>query len=113
MKKVILASFLLSLSACSSIPTSPGVISNQTVLDEKVLIAVELAYKTEVLAIETGINTGVIAGAAAVKIADLDNKAYLAVLVARNAYATGNASTYLGAVASARAAVAGLARVVK
>lgn len=113
MKRIILASFLLPLSACASIPTSPAVLANTTVLDEKGLLAVESMYKAEVILIEIGIRSGQVHGALATKVKVLDNKAYLAVLGARAAYATGNSSTYIGALAAAKAAIADLMGVVK
>ena len=108
MKRIILASFLLSLSACASIPMSPGVVSNKTVLDEKGLLAVEGVYKAELLVLKTGVESGLIHGAMAGKVKALDNRAYLAVLGARAAYAAGNSSSYFTALASARSAIADL-----
>ena len=113
MKKIILASFLLPLSACASIPTSPVVVANTTALDEKSLLAVESMYKAEVVLIEVGVKSGKIQGDLATRVKQLDNRAYLAVLGARAAYATGNSSSYFEALRAAKNAVADLKAVLQ
>lgn len=114
MKKIILAACLagmaFTLSACSlvGIPDSPRQAADQTMLDEQALTGIELAYKAARLAVETGVDAGLVKGQNAARFAELDDKAYTAVKAARAAYAAGNASGYLEALSSARAAVTDL-----
>lgn len=105
MKRIILASFLLPLSACASIPMSPGVITNQTVLDEKLLLGVEQAYSAELIVVKAGVKTGMIRGDRARRIAGVDNRAYRAVIAARMAYRAGNAGGYSAAIVDAQSAI--------
>ena len=110
MKRLILATTmpLLLLTGCTFgevASTPPAVVASRTVLDEQGVLAVELAYKAARLAVEAGVDAGAIKGETALRFADLDNKAFLAVTVARNAYAAGNAASYSDALVKGREAV--------
>lgn len=109
MRKLILGALLpLALTACAglgSVPTSPGAVASQTVLDEQGALGVELAYKAFRTALEVATDAGVLRGANATKAAALDNRAYAAVGAARAAYRAGNAASYAQAVTEARAAI--------
>lgn len=96
------------LTACETIPASPGSAADTTVLDEQAAYGVELAYAAARTAAEVGVKAGFIKGETAVKVASADQKAYAAVLLARAAYDTGNADTYETALIDARAAIAAL-----
>jgi hypothetical protein len=114
MKRLIFAACAaLALTGCSGlaglaggIPPTPVAAADETVLDEQAALAVELAYKAARLAVETGVDAGVVRGAQATRLAELDNQAYAAVLAARRAYRAGNATSYGAALAEARAAIA-------
>ena len=102
---------LCALSACTppaTIPPAPGAIADKTVLDEQGALAAELAYKAARIALETGVDAGVIRGATAARIAALDAKAYAALRVVRRAYEAGNATSYAAALVTVRAAIADL-----
>lgn len=92
-------------AGCSTIPTAPVDLADQTVLDEQAGAGVELAYKAFRTALELAVDAGVLKGDAATKAAALDNRAYGAVLVVRKAYAAGNATDYYAATTTARAAI--------
>lgn len=113
MKKMFLAAVCMAtaLAGCatlSSVPSSPSVVANKTVLDEQGMLAVELAYSAARIAVETGVDAGVIKGQAALRFATLDNKAFLAVAAVRQAYKAGNATSYSAALKEGRAAVTDL-----
>jgi hypothetical protein len=112
MKRMILAALAplalcgcAGLSALTSLPAAPVAVANETTLDEQGALAVELAYKAARLAMETGVDAGAIRGETAVRVAELDNTAYAAVLAARRAYRAGNATSYGAALAEARGAI--------
>lgn len=111
MKRMILClAAVLVLSACTfgslaSVPPAPSGLANRTVLDEQGALAVELAYKAARTAVELAVDTGLLKGPAAAQVADLDNRAFLAVTSARSAYAAGNAASYSAALGEAREAV--------
>lgn len=111
MKRLIFAACAaLALSGCGltglgSVPAAPVEAADQTVLDEQAALSIELAYKAARLAIETAVDAGAIRGEQATRFAELDNRAYAAVLAARRAYRAGNAVSYGAAVAEARAAI--------
>lgn len=105
MKKLLLIACALAvpLSACEtipSIPASPSAVTNLTKADEQVALTAELAYKSWRLAVETGVNSGLIKGQLAGHVAQLDNQLYSALQAVESAYATGNASSLAAAVAS-------------
>lgn len=122
MKRTILLTAALVLSACTpsgiastgataadvaGVP-APVTVADKTLLDEKALTGIELAYKAARIAVELGVDTGVIKGATATRFAALDNQAFLAVTTARSAYRTGNAPSYRTALSEAQAAIAGI-----
>jgi len=100
----------LALAACTptitNIPTSPAALSDRTIADEQVAIGLELGYKAFRLALELGVDAGVIKGPRATQAAAADQRAYAALLVARAAYRTGNAGDYITAAREANAAIA-------
>lgn len=101
----------LALAACTpptSIPPAPSTVADKTTLDEQGMLAVELAYKAARMAVETGVDTGLVHGAAAARFASLDNTAYAALQAVRAAYRTGNATNYANALTQARSAITGL-----
>ena len=111
MKRLIPLALLCALSACTppaTIPPAPGAVADKTILDEQGALAAELAYKAVRIALETGVDVGVIRGATAARIAALDAKAYAALKVVRSAYEAGNADSYAAALITARAAIADL-----
>lgn len=112
MKKIFLVIALGMMSACAMVP-GPAVYANKTVLDEKAMLTAEIAYKAETVVIQTGVDAGVIKGPLAAKIAVIDNKAYLALLSARAAYAAGNSAGFAEAVGNAQAAVVELKGILK
>lgn len=111
MIRLIPLALLCALPACTpfnTIPPAPGAVANKTVLDEQGALAAELAYKAARVAIETGVDAGLIRGATAAKVATLDAKAYAALGVVRKAYEAGNAASYNAAIVTARAAITDL-----
>ena len=111
MKNPLLLALLCALPACTpvnTIPPAPAAVADKTVLDEQGALAAELAYKAARIAIETGVDAGLIRGATATKIAALDAKAYAALKIVRQAYAAGNATSYASGLATARAAISDL-----
>jgi len=115
MKRMIFAICgALALASCgavtapAAIPPSPSTLADKTVLDEQGALAAELAYKAARLAVETGVDAGVIKGANATRFAALDSKAFAALQTVRAAYRAGNATTYSAALTQARAAISDL-----
>jgi hypothetical protein len=111
MIRLISVALLCALPACTSlntIPPAPGTIADKTTLDEQGALAAELAYKAARIAIETGVDAGLIRGTTAGRVAALDAKAYAALGIVRKAYAAGNAASYTAAITTARAAIADL-----
>ena len=111
MKRFIPILLLCALSACvpvNSIPPAPAAIADKTILDEQGALTAELAYKAARVALETGVDAGVIRGDTAARIAALDAKAYAALRIVRRAYEAGNAASYASALATARSAIADL-----
>lgn len=109
MKRLLLATCLalaplagcVGLSDMPNIKGGPGVIANQTVLDEKTGIAIETAYSAAAEAATLAIRAGVVSPATAQRIADVDRRAYAAVQATRAAYDAGNSSSYQVAAAQA------------
>ena len=96
MKRLIALCLPLALMACggvtgaiNSLPPSPSAIADSTVLDEQGALAAELAYKAARVAVETGVDAGLIRSATAAKVAKLDQRAFTALGVVRKAYAAG------------------------
>lgn len=103
MKKLILACCAaLAIAACSPTTTSgPGpiggapVISTQgTVMDEKALIAAELAYNTAGESYLVARERGLLPAATLAQARTVLGRAYSALLLARRAYAIGDANTF-------------------
>lgn len=109
MRKLFLAAMLVTgtLAGCTgmNVPTSPGAVASQTVLDEQGALGVELAYKAFRTALELAVDAGALKGARATQAAALDQRAYAAVGAARAAYRAGNATSYTQAVSEARGAI--------
>lgn len=107
----LFAAALLSLSlvGCGMLTTSPGAPSEyaeQTTLDERAALSVELAYKAARLALEVAVDSGALTGNAAATAAEADRRAYAAVQAVRAAYRAGNAESYDVAITEAHAALA-------
>lgn len=75
----------------------PSTVADRTILDEKVGISVELAYKAWRVALETALDAKLVPASKAAQLAALDKKAYDATLIVQGAYATGNATSYRAA----------------
>lgn len=114
MKRIILAvTAALALSGCALaglptnlLPTAPAAVADRTILDEKAAVAVELTYKAWRTAAEAATDAGWVKGAQAVKVADLDRRAYDAVKAVRAAYNAGNAANYKAAFVNAQKVLA-------
>lgn len=103
----------LALAGCTpggltSVPASPAEVADTAVLDEQGALAAELAYKAARVAVETGVDAGVIRGVSATRFAELDRKAYVALEKVRTAYRIGNADSYASALTEARGAITAL-----
>jgi hypothetical protein len=109
MKKLLIAFAALSLTACSTavVPT-PVEVADRVVLDERIAVSVELAYKAARTAVETAVDAGLVKGDKATTLAALDRKAYTAVLAVRAAYNAGNAQSYNDAVLQAQVAISSI-----
>ena len=111
-KLLILVSLALALPGCATLggmlPPSPAAVSDRTVLDEQAALSVELAYQAAGIAIRAATATGVVRGETATRIAELDSRAYRAVLAVRAAYDAGNAQSYGVAAENARAEIVAL-----
>ncbi len=116
MKRFLIPVFAaLALSSCaglsgivSRLPTAPVGVADQNTLDERGALAVELAYQAANRAAEALVDGGLIEGASATRVAELDRKAFAAVQAARRAYDTGNAASYTDALREARSEIAAL-----
>jgi hypothetical protein len=92
MKKfLLLCALSVRSAACSvcgfsTIPTSPSSIANTTKLDEQAALTAQLAYKSWRIAVETGVNAGLIKGQLATHVAQLDNQLYSALQAVDAAY---------------------------
>lgn len=100
----------LSLSACGTvptyigkIPTAPVVVADTTVLDEKGLLGLTTAYEALGMLIDLVPVEG--NPARAKTLATIDQAAYDALLVAREAYRTGNAQSYSQALEAGNATI--------
>lgn len=111
---LIAAALVFALPACTTLPIAgPGPVAEATALDEKVAVSVELAYRAARVAMETGVDAGLIKGARATQVAGLDNRAYAAVLAVRAAYKAGNAASYATAAVEAQTAVSAMLGAIK
>ena len=117
MKRLLYATALsaaVMTSACNvAPPVTPSTIAATTALDEQIAVSAELAYKAARLAIETGVDAGLIKGGRATAVAAADRRAYAAVLAVRAAYRAGNAVSYATAAAEAQNAVSALLSAIK
>ncbi len=118
--KLLIIAVALALSACgatsgplANIPTAPVALADRTAADEQVAIGVEGGYKAFRLAVELGVDTGVIKGTRAALAASADQRAFAALQALRAAYKTANAADYLTAARSANSAIAQGIAVVK
>jgi len=107
MKKLLIISLacacMLPLSACvtDKVPsTAPVTYANKTAADEQLAVGAELAYKSWRLAVETGVQSGLIKGQVAGKVAALDKQLYSALSVVESAYETGNSASIVAAAAN-------------
>ena len=99
LRKILCALSALALSACSlpalmGLPAAPVAAANQTVMDEKVGIAIETAYPSAAYAATLAIRSGALSRENILRVAEIDRRAYAAVQATRAAYDAGNASTY-------------------
>lgn len=119
MKKIIVAAMMaLSLQGCAlmsalTAPPAPVEAANRTILDEQVALSIEFAYQASAQAIGVAADAGLLRGDNARKAAEIDRKAYRAVVAVRAAYDAGNATSYGAAAVNARAAIAELLSLVK
>lgn len=105
MKRFAIALVFSSLaSACATI-SAPVDVAERTTLDEQAAIAVEAAYGSTRTALEIAVDAGQLTGDRAARAAELDRRAYLAVVAVRSAYNAGNANGYADALTDAHAAV--------
>ncbi len=107
------ASPLLCLTGCqtpsTAIPSSPGQIASQTVLDEKGAIALTVGYTAASRAAALAIRVGVVTDSTKIaKIGELDRKAFALVQAVHAAYESANAASYTDAFNKAQAAIAEL-----
>lgn len=124
MKRLIVVAFALALAACAITPKAavstaaraadtigapaPANLADQTTLDEGALLRLERIYKAIRTAAEMAVDTGMIRGAMATRIADADNFAFGKLRLARAAYDTGNAASYTQALREAEPAIAAI-----
>ena len=101
-----------ALSGCGALlpmlaqaPPAPVTVADRTVLDEQALTALELAYKGGRIAAEAGVDLGFIRGEVAVKVAQIDDRAFKALGAARAAYRAGNAESYASALRDGQSAI--------
>lgn len=111
MKRFILAALAaLSLASCGagtplgSVPT-PVELADRTAKDEQAAVAIENGYKAFRMAVELGVDSGLIKGERATMVAKADQCAYAALLVFRQAYKTANSADLLAAGRSANIAI--------
>lgn len=121
MKRLIMLAALtaLSVAACAPlattvpVPSAPVELADKTTLDEQAALSVEVAYRAAVLAAEVAVDSGLLKGEAAARVAVIDQKAYRAVQAVRAARAAGNATNYAAAVVNARTAVDDIVSLIK
>lgn len=114
MRRLIFAAALaassLSMAACAATPggvasagatiadaagaPAPSSFADKTVLDEKAATAVELAYRAARVAVELGVDAGLIKGQAAASVQTYNRAAWEAVQAVYSAYRAGNAESY-------------------
>ena len=118
MKRLLIASLALALSACalntglSQIP-APATVANKTTLDEKAGLAITVAYNAANRLGLLAIRTGIAKGATGEKIKALDAAAFGWVQIARTAYLAGNAASFTAAEREAKALIAEITALTK
>lgn len=119
LRLLILSIIALLISGCAGIgglaagiPPSPVAAADQTTLDERGAIAVEIAYQAASRAVEALTDAGLIKGPTATRVAEVDRKAFAAVQAARTAYDASNAASYAEALREARSEIAALLRLI-
>ena len=102
----------LSLTGCAGLsalmmPPAPASYAERTTLDESAALTAELAYKVAGSMVDLAVQAKIVKPGTplAVKIADADDRAYMALQAVRSAYRTGNAGNYAIAATEARAAI--------
>lgn len=112
MKHLLLPLVALGLVSCTAAQVShatgipvPVEYAQRTAVDEQVAVGIENAYKAFRLAVEVGVDSGVIKGERAAALQRADRCAYSAVLIFRQAYKTANSSDLLAAARSANIAI--------
>jgi hypothetical protein len=113
MKRLMIASLALALSACAGLvspgtlaPPSPASIADKTRLDEQGPLALTLAYRVANRLGVVALRTGIAKGAKGERIKALDRDAFAWVERARAAYLAGNAASYAEAALRARSIIA-------
>lgn len=106
------AAFIGTTSACSTLPASPVAATGaaRASLDEKLGIGAEVAYTTATKLGTALAKAGLVDRA---KFKALDNKAYSALLVTREAYKAGNAKSYADGVAAVQSIVTEIQKLVE
>lgn len=92
--------FAFTLSGCAQFPTSlpaPASAADQTVLDEKALLALELSYKASRLTAEEALEARLVSPALARKLRAANRNANAVLIRARAAYDAANAQSYAAA----------------
>jgi hypothetical protein len=103
-KRLLLGLCLLALplGACTTttpVSLQPATYTNQIVEDEQLATTAELAYKSWRLAATVAVESGLIKGPTAVRVAGIDNRLYAALTMVEHAYAAGNATSIKTALA--------------
>lgn len=119
MNKILLALSALSLCSCntlsalSQLPASPAAVCDRTLLDEQAGTGVELGYKAWRVGMELAVDSGKLHGAAATKIAAIDNQLFAGTVAVQTAYKACNAASYKQAISSAQATLVAATKALK
>lgn len=100
-----LASASCAPGSIGSIPAGPALVADQTLIDERAMIAAEQSYLAIGAVIEAAVATGLLKGQAAARVDRLDGMAMDAIVAMRTAYDTGNAASFAQALARAKATI--------
>lgn len=106
MKKLLILAalcFATPLASCATVDAPPT--AENTIVDEQAAIAVNVAYKAFRLAVETGINAGVVKGSLAGRLAEADQRIFNAVQAVDVAYRAAQLTPSIANVALYRARV--------
>lgn len=101
------------LASSTPATSGPAAIADRTLLDEKAMAGVELAYRSMRVALEAAVDTGLIRGDRARLAAQMERRAFSAVEALHAAYDAGNAETYLQSVNHAFDAIEAVRDVIK